>query len=136
MSPIDRIGQPITNFLRNNFVPVEPSHLKCAWLALAGHTQIVLGGSIFVESCLGTRPPQGSLPAQFAISIAAPLLGTALLRQAECMARALKWPLNFVHVGGAFVVAAVLAYFAIHPLQPIQHLPEWLIPLRDWLRRT
>ena len=136
MHALDRVGSPIKGFFRNNLVPPEPSHLKCAWLTLAGHIEIVFGGTLFVESCLGVHPPQGSLLAQFACSIAAAVLGTLVLGQTQRMARTLKWPLLLVHMGGAFVVAGILTYFAIHPLQPIQHLPEWLVPLKNWLRRT
>lgn len=114
--------------------PRKPTYPSCAFWALLGHTEITLSGAIFVESCLGIRPPQGSLPAQFAIAAFGPIIGTLALLKADRMARVLRLPRIAIVVGGAMIVAALTSFLTLHPIQPLQNPPNWLLPVIHWLR--
>jgi hypothetical protein len=107
---------------------------NCAYLGLAGHTELVLAAAIFVQSCFGIRPPQGSLPAQFTFVVFGVVLGILVLLEANRIARELGRLGSAIVAGSPFVVAAVATLLSLHPIQPLQHRPDWLLPLIHCLR--
>jgi hypothetical protein len=103
--------------------PSKPTPANCVYWTILGHSEIVLAGGILVESCLGIRPPQGSLLAQFALAVIGPVIGALALLKADWMARVLRWPRIALAVGGLLGVAVLATLLSLHPILPLRHPP-------------
>ena len=120
--------------MKNWIASPNNTRWNCAFFALMGEAELVIAGGVFVQSCFGNRPPQGSLPAQFTFVGVAVAVGILALLNANKVARALGGIGSAIVAGSPFVVAAVATLLSLHPIQPFQHRPDWLLPLIYWLR--